>query len=120
MDAGADQSMNVEKKSSFLPLFKKTSACTTVGSGSEAGPQPAAQSAQPLIPVLDRTANTEAMILGYIAEHSLPLSLADSLTKLVQETSRDPKSLNSLALSKQTAWNKMNFYLGKTCTEVVV
>ena len=60
------------------------------------------------------------MILGYIAEHSLPLSLADSLTKLVQEASRDPKSLNSLALSKQTASNKMNFGLGNTCTEEVV
>ena len=41
------------------------------------------------------------MILGYIAEHSLPLSLA-TLVKLVQEASRDPMSFNRLALSKQT------------------
>ena len=60
------------------------------------------------------------MILGYITEHSLPLSLADSLKNLIQEASRDPQSLSGLSLSKQTASPKMNYGLAKTCTEEIV
>ena len=78
------------------------------------------KSAEPLIPISDRTSDTEAMILGYIAEHSLPLSLADSLKNLIQEASRDPQSLSGLSLSKQTASSKMNYGLAKTCTEEIV
>ena len=50
------------------------------------------------------------MILGYIAEHSLPLSSADSLKNLIQEAPRDPQSLSGLSLSKQTAVSTAEVY----------
>ena len=96
-------------------MFKTTEVCrsTTVASGSIAGPIPD-KDVDPLVPTSDRTTNTKAMILGFIAENSLPLFLAGSLTKLIQETCRDPQAIANLALSKQTAANKINFRLGKT------
>ena len=95
-------------------MFKTTEVCisTTVASGSIAGPIPD-KDVDPLVPILDSTTNTKAMILGFIAENSLPLFLAGSL-KLIQETCRDPQAIANLALSKQTAANKINFRLGKT------
>ena len=114
----------VEKQQNFFSIFKKVKPAT--GSGSQVNPQvqPADKtvykSAEPLIPISDRTSNAEAMILGYIAEHSLPLSSANSLKNLIQEASRDPQSLSGLSLSKQTASSKMNYGLAKTCTEEIV
>ena len=112
-DQGEGKGQKVEKQQNFFSIFKKAKPAT--GSGSQVNPQvqPAdktvCKSAEPLIPISDRTSNTEAMILGYIAEHSLPLSLADSLKNLIQEASRDPQSLSGLSLSKQTASSKMNY-----------
>ena len=123
-DQGEGKGQKVEKQQNFFSIFKK--AKPTTGSGSQVNPQvqPAGKtvckSAEPLIPISDRTSNTEAMILGYIAEHSLPLSSADSLKNLIQEASRDPQSLSGLSLSKQTASSKMNYGLEKTCTEEIV
>ena len=42
-----------------------------VASGSIAGPVPD-EDVDPWVPISDCTANTEAMILGFIAENSLP------------------------------------------------
>ena len=84
----------MNKELRFFSIFKKVQP--PVGSVTVTGPQPADESAQPLglIPKTNWRANTEAMILGYIAEHSLPLSLAGSLVKLLQVAYRDPVSLN--------------------------
>ena len=120
-DQGEGKGQKVERQQNFFSIFKKAKPAT--GSGSQVNPQvqPAdktvCKSAEPLIPISDRTSNTEAMILGYIAEHSLPLSSADSLKNLIQEASRDP---HGLSLSKQTASSKMNYGLAKTCTEEIV
>ena len=119
-DQGEGKGQKVEKQQKFFSIFKKAKPAT--GSGSQVNPQvqPAGKtvckSAEPLIPISDRTSNTEGMILGYIAEHSKPLSCADSLKNLIQEASRDPQSLSGLSLSK-TASSKMNYGLAKTCTE---
>ena len=77
-DQGEGKGQKVEKLQNFFSIFKKAKPAT--GSGSQVNPQvqPAdktvCKSAEPLIPISDRTSNTDAMILGYIAEHSLPLS----------------------------------------------
>ena len=75
---------------------------------------------EPNVSIPERRANTEAMILAYIAEHSLPLSLADSLTSLIQEAARDPKALNGVSLSKSAASYKMNYGLGKTVKDSII
>ena len=105
----------------MFSIFKDIEVCrsTTVASGSTAaGPVPD-EDVEPLVSISDCTGNTKAMVLGFIADSSLPLSLVSSLTKLVQ-ASRDPQTIANLALSKQTGANKMNFGLGKTFTDELV
>ena len=120
-DQGEGKGQKVDQRSSriFFSIFKKAKPATASGSQVNPQVQPTDKTAEPLIPISDRTSNTEAMILGFIAEHSLPLSLADSLKNLIQEASRDPQSLSGLSLSKQTASSKMNYGLAKTCTEEI-
>jgi len=65
------------------------------------------KAAEPLVPITDRTSNVEAMILGYIAEHSLPLSLAPHIVSLAQELSRDYKALQELRLERTSATCKL-------------
>ena len=112
-------STSAEPKEKVFSMFKSSISKPTseqvsksVGSGGLAGPS--TEALQPTISIPERTANTEAMILAFLAEHSLPLSLADSLTSLIQEAARDPKALNGLSLSKSAASYKMNHGLGKT------
>ena len=104
----------------FSIFNTKKSTTAIVGSGTVAGPSSYTASSESLIPFSDRTANTEAMILGFIAENSLPVSIASSLTDLIKEVSRDPKALVKVALSKQIAINKMNYGLAKTFTATIV
>lgn len=107
-----------------FPIFKTSLSLSNKneGSGSSASPMPAVEStpADPLIPISDRTVNTEAMILSFIAENSLPLSLSAPLANLIQEASRDPKSLNGISLSKTTSSYKMNYGLAATFGSEIV
>ena len=105
--------------------FKNVVAAPSVivGSGSTACPSSAdtsSVSSSGLIPYSDRSTHVEALILAWLAEHSLPMSKADSLCELIKEASRDPKSLNDLNLSKQIALNKLNHGLAKTVKHDIV
>ena len=106
------------RPNNVFPMFRKDS--TVVSSGSNVGPVLSTEVSEPVISLTDRTANMEAMILAFVAEHSLPLSLADPLVTLIKEASRDPKALNHVCLSKTTASNKMKFGLGKTLTQEII
>ena len=57
------------------------------------------------------------MITSFIAEHSLPFSLAPELLQLVKTLSRDLTTLNSLQMSRTTAAYKLKYWLAKTIKE---
>ncbi|KAG1679720.1 hypothetical protein GQR58_012860 [Nymphon striatum] len=98
-------------------------------------PMPAA----PIIPLNDRIANAQqkvykycivrdcsgcckknedcliaAMVLGVIAEHSLPLSMAPVLIGLSKKLAKDSKALTKLSLDRTTAAYKLRFGLADT------
>ena len=77
-----------------FPIFKniiakdrKSVSSAPEGSGPSVLPQ-ADEAALAHVCMSDRIVQTEAMILGFVAEHSLPISLADPLTELIKEVSR--------------------------------
>ena len=49
------------------------------------------------VPLPDRTTNMEAMILAYIAEHNLPLSMTGDLVKLMLAGAHDVKALQGVS-----------------------
>ena len=49
---------------------------------------------EPLIPAYQLTTNMEAMVLGFIAEHSLSFSMSPALIELAKELSRDHNALD--------------------------
>ncbi|CAL8403337.1 unnamed protein product [Arctogadus glacialis] len=57
------------------------------------------------------------MILAYIAEHSLPLSIAPDLVELTQKLSTDKVALSSVKLSRTAASYKMVHGLDHTLSE---
>ncbi len=57
------------------------------------------------------------MVLGTIAEHSLPLSLAPVLVQLSQALAEDKAALNAMQLSRTSASYKMRYGMGLTIAE---
>ena len=53
-----------------------------------------------LVSMADRQSHQEALICSFIAEHSLPLTLAPQLVSLCQELSRDHKAPQGLKLGR--------------------
>ncbi|GFO18213.1 hypothetical protein PoB_004471800 [Plakobranchus ocellatus] len=56
-----------------------------------------------LIPLSDRTANLEAMILSMMAENNISFSVAPKLVELIRECCNDPKALANVALDRCVA-----------------
>ncbi|KAG1669230.1 CDP-diacylglycerol--glycerol-3-phosphate 3-phosphatidyltransferase, mitochondrial [Nymphon striatum] len=56
----------------------------------------------------------QAMVLGVIAEHSLPLSMAPVLIGLSKKLAKDSKALTKLSLDRTTAAYKLRFGLADT------
>ncbi|KAG1714420.1 DNA-directed RNA polymerase III subunit RPC1 [Nymphon striatum] len=56
----------------------------------------------------------KAMVLGVIAEHSLPLSMAPVLIGLSKKLAKDSKALTKLSLDRTTAAYKLRFGLADT------
>ncbi|XP_061574023.1 uncharacterized protein LOC133440720 [Cololabis saira] len=81
-------------------------------------PQP--EPVKPIVPISDRTANLEALVLGTLAEHSLPFTTADIIVRVAKELAKDPKALENVHLEASTASYKMRFGLQKTFTEKTV
>ena len=62
---------------------------------------------QPNVSNLDRQSNAEAMLLSFVAEHNLPMSMIPSLISFAQEMARDPGALSSLRMSRPCGTYKM-------------
>jgi hypothetical protein len=60
------------------------------------------------------------MVLGVLAEHSLPFTHAPVLIDLAKELSRDPKALSSLSMDRTSASYKMRLGLGRSVLEETV
>ena len=60
-----------------------------------------------IVSLKDRQSHQEALICSFIAEHSLPLSLAPHIVSLAQELSRDYKALQELRLERTSATCKL-------------
>lgn len=59
----------------------------------------------------DRISHQEAAVCSFIAEHSLPLSIAPHLVGLAQLLSQDHKALQSLSMERQTCTYKLKYGL---------
>ncbi|KAL3066168.1 hypothetical protein OYC64_016169 [Pagothenia borchgrevinki] len=69
------------------------------------------------VPLFERIANAEAMVLGTIAEYSLPLSAAPVIVELAQTLALDKPALADMKLSRTAASYKMVQGLGHTFSE---
>lgn len=68
---------------------------------------PRAVPPKPSVHILDRVANFEAMLVAFIAEHSLPFSIAEDLLVLCRELAKDPLALKRLKMTRTTASYKL-------------
>ncbi|XP_011677577.2 uncharacterized protein LOC105444695 [Strongylocentrotus purpuratus] len=82
--------------------------------------QPSAAPIQAKVPLVDRKANQEAMLLAFMAEKSLPFTMAPDLIDLSKALSSDQKVLNELSMDRNTASYKMRFGLAKTMEDELI
>ena len=68
----------------------------------------------PAVPVKDHIVSQEAMLLGFLAENTLPFTMAPKLIELTKAMSADKTALSKLSISRATASYKMRFGLAKT------
>ena len=61
----------------------------------------------PNVSFQDRKSNAEAMLISFVAEHGLPLSITPHLLNLSKELGRDTKTLESLKMERQSATYKL-------------
>ena len=66
------------------------------------------------IPVKDRVANSEGMVLGFLAEKNLTFSDAPDLIQLAKTLATDSEALAELSIDRTAASYKMQFGVGKT------
>ena len=73
----------------------------------------------PAVHISDRKSNQEVMVLGVLAEHSLPFAMAPLMVDLAKELSRDKHALNRLGLTRTVAsyMYKMQLGVAKTFEE---
>lgn len=62
----------------------------------------------------------QALILGFIAENSLPLSVTSGIIKLAQELAKDPKALAELSMDRTSASYKLTHGVKKTILDEVL
>ena len=67
----------------------------------------------PAVPVKDRIVSQEAMLLGFLAEKTLPFTMASKLIELTKSMSANKTTLSRLSMSRPTACYKMRFGLAK-------
>ncbi|KAI4821042.1 hypothetical protein KUCAC02_028994 [Chaenocephalus aceratus] len=100
--------------SSFLPASARVNPASQsqANQGSETIRQQC-QGKMP-VPVINRIANAEAMVLGTLAEHSIPFSKAPVIVELAQTLSLDKPALQGMKLSRTAASYKMIHGLDKS------
>ncbi|GFO36923.1 hypothetical protein PoB_006342800 [Plakobranchus ocellatus] len=114
---GGQYSKNTQETSLF-PLFKPlkklsdsnnpacSSSLQTTSTSSASSPS---EDQLRLIPLSDRTANLEAMILSMMAENNISFSVAPKLVELIRECCNDPKALAGVALDRCVAAYKLKY-----------
>lgn len=70
-----------------------------------------------MVPVADRVATMEAMILSVMTEHAIPLNFAPVIVDLAKACSSDPQALSGVNLGYTAAAYKIRFGLAKTVTK---
>ncbi|GBN37833.1 hypothetical protein AVEN_25438-1 [Araneus ventricosus] len=68
----------------------------------------------------NRTVNLKAMLLGFLAEKSLPFTVAPDLLELVKGMSKDRKALNCITMHQNAASYKTRFGISKTVKEALL
>lgn len=72
------------------------------------------------VPLGDRISNGEALVLGVLAEHNLPFSMAEVLIDVSKTLSEDKKALNHLNMKRASATYKMRFGVAKTFSDATI
>ena len=72
-------------------------------------PQPPPPKPKPATSVADRVIKQEATVIAFLAENSLPFSVAPEIIKLTKHLASDRKALNELSLSRTAASYKLRF-----------
>lgn len=67
-----------------------------------------------VVDLATRRCRSEALITSFIAEHSLPFSIAPNLLDLAKTLSQDLTSLNTVQMSRSSATYKLKYGLAKT------
>ncbi|XP_076336572.1 uncharacterized protein LOC143239424 [Tachypleus tridentatus] len=86
--------------------------------------KPPSQEAEPVkssvklaVPIFNRKANAEAMILGVITEHSLSLSVAPVIVDLAKAQAEDKAALSQVQLTRTTATYKLVLGVAHTLSQ---
>ena len=66
------------------------------------------------VPVKDGIVSQEAMLLEFLAENTLPFTMAPKLIELTKAMSADKTAFSKLSMSRTTASYTMRFGLAKT------
>ena len=72
---------------------------------------------EPLTPVSDHVINSEAMLLAFLAEKSLPFTLASEILELAKNLSKGRKALSQMKMKRTAATYKLEYGLAKTFQE---
>jgi hypothetical protein len=70
-----------------------------------------------VVPVPDRVTTAEAMILGFVCEHSLPFTLVPNIIAVSKSLAKDTKALSLLSMDRTAASYKTKYGLGKSIEE---
>ncbi|GBN86469.1 hypothetical protein AVEN_55107-1 [Araneus ventricosus] len=100
MDMVFTKNTNYSLPNNFFPSRSSSSATTNL------------TPVQRNVPLCDRISNA-ALILGVIAEHNLPFSMAPVLVNVSKALAEDKKALNHLSLSRNCTSYKMKFGVAK-------
>ena len=63
--------------------------------------------------IVDRRTHAEARTISFIAEHSLPLSIAPNLVDFAKEMAPDKKALDGITMGRKSASYKLTVVNGQ-------
>ena len=73
-----------------------------------------------IVSLKDRKSHTEAFVVSFMTEHSLPFTLAPHLIQFLQDLSKNVKCLQSVTMARTTALSKLQQGLAASLYEDVV
>ena len=68
----------------------------------------------PVASLQDQKSHAEAFVVSFLAEHTLPFTMAPQVIRLAQELERDHKTLQSLSMDRTITSYKLREGLGET------